>query len=82
MPSPSKSATPATLNVPGAILPTPPTVMAVAPFISHTARLPLVSSHRMSPRPSALKSPVPTTVQPVGTFPMLCAVRTWVPCMN
>src|SRR5579884_2665537 len=40
------------------------------PFISHSARLPLVSRHRMSALPSALKSRWPTIDQLPGTLPI------------
>src|ERR1700722_1397633 len=83
LPSASKSPMPATVHVvAGGTLPIPTADMMVAPFISHTARLPLVSCHRMSPRPSPLKSPVPTTDQLVGMLPMPRAEETCVPLMN
>src|SRR3974390_1793679 len=63
-------------------LPSPPAVKTVAPFMSQIDVFPLVSRQTMSLMPSALKSPVPTTLQEVGMLPTPADDRTWVPFMN
>src|SRR5271156_1595587 len=54
-PSPSKSRCPTTDQTEGSC-PIAPDDKTFAPFISHTARLPLPSRHTMSLRPSSLAS--------------------------
>src|ERR1039458_6701553 len=51
----------------------------VDPFMNHIPRLPELSRHKMSPFPSALKSPVATTDQVVGTLPITDVEVTCVP---
>ena len=53
-----------------------------APFINHTATLPLVSRQMMSPNPSPLKSPTPAMDQVVGMLPTDAVDPTAAPFMN
>ena len=81
LPSPSKSPVPATDQLAGT-LPIPPDDATVVPLISHIARLPLLSCHRMSPLPSPSKSPVATTVHVVRDIADAPGRRDLCPFMN
>src|SRR5258705_120527 len=59
LPSPSKSPAPMIFHRLGDAFPMPADCMTCAPFISQIAMSPVVGScHKMSPKPSPLKSPV------------------------
>src|SRR5215831_8123853 len=68
LPSPSKSATPATLHPAAVTVANPDAALTtVAPLMNQIVMLPLAALlHRMSVLPSPSKSPVPTTVEPAS----------------
>src|SRR6266508_3851727 len=78
LPSPLKSATPATVQGEGTV-PMPPLCTTWDPLSSQIAVLPAVSRQSRSPLPSALKSPVPAIVQVVDTVPRPALEETAVP---
>src|SRR5262249_29397662 len=81
LPSPLKSATPATDHELG-MLPTPADEKTCVPIMNHIAVLPLVSRHSKSYVPSPLKSRWPTIDQLAGAEPAAADSSTWVPFIS
>ena len=77
MPSPSKSATPATFQPRSGMAVSSAPLATLVPFISHTAFWPLAAlRHRMSALPSPSKSATPATFQAVSPMGVMKALDT------